>query len=217
MDAKNKKRIVITVSIAALLGVGGYFAYKFIKNQKAKREAEEAAKLAASTTPTPTPTPTPRSESAPTPRDYNTSAPLYRDDTMKFQDWMDANRPNWVGATNTALNNGKQLNQGYGYGNFGSSTTKAYNKYAADWRKTLNVAPIVPTTTIGGNYKVYAKEIFTSLWASPDDITWIRQAGKDEWLGDKVGTAKNWWGTNFIKLKVGNGFRYVREKDAYIK
>jgi len=54
MDTKGNKRIVIWLSVATLLGVGGYFAYtKIIKPKldeaKAKKAAEEAARLAAST------------------------------------------------------------------------------------------------------------------------------------------------------------------------
>jgi len=55
MDTKGKKRIVIWVSIAALLGVGGYFAYKFVKAKRDKKKAEEEAKkLAESSSSAPT-------------------------------------------------------------------------------------------------------------------------------------------------------------------
>jgi len=178
MDAKGKKRIVIWVSVSALLGVCGYFAYiKLIKpkldEMKAKKAAEEAAKAAASLGSTPAPT----SGSTPS-RDFNTSAPLYRDDVMKFQDWMDANRPNWVGATNAALSNGRQLNKGEGYGNFGSSTTKAYNKYRTDWLASLNVAPPKPPTApitgfnaIGKNVYVNPRLAYAMIWSEPKIVS----------------------------------------------
>jgi hypothetical protein len=137
MDAKKKKSIVIWVSVAALLGVGGYFAYtKLIKpkldEMKAKKAAEEKAKadaLAASNGSTPAPS----GGSTPAPSGGSSSAPLTTEQTKSFQDWMDKYYPNWVGATNDALNNGQSLNKGGGYGNFGASTTKAFAKYGAIW------------------------------------------------------------------------------------
>lgn len=88
MDAKKKKKIVIWVSLTMLLGVGGYFAYtKLIKpkldERKAKKAAEEAAKLAA-LTPAPS---TPSGNSAPKPaiipNPFKTKAEL-----TKFQNWV---------------------------------------------------------------------------------------------------------------------------------
>ena len=178
MDAKKKKSIVIWVSVAALLGVGGYFAYiKLIKpkldEMKAKKAAEEAAKQAASLGSTPAP----NSGSTPS-SGGSSSAPLYPDDTRKFQDWMDANRPNWVGATNAALNNGRQLNKGFGYGNFGTSTTKAYNKYGDDWRKSLNVTPPTPPPTSFSGFNAIGKKAFVNprlafanIWSRPEIVT----------------------------------------------
>ena len=85
MDAKKKKRIVITVSIAALLGVGGYFAFKLIKKLKAKKAEEEAAKLAATTTTTPAPS----STSAPKPKAPIISNPFKtKAELTAFQNWV---------------------------------------------------------------------------------------------------------------------------------
>lgn len=135
MDAKKKKRIVMWVSIAALLGVGGYIAYKLVKAKRDKKKAEEQAlNVAASTTSTNTSTPS--GSSAPT-GSFTTSAPLYPDDVKKFQDWMDKNKPNWVGATNFMLNNGRNLNRGQGYGNFGASTKKAYEYFGKQWKQSI--------------------------------------------------------------------------------
>lgn len=53
--------------------------------------------------------------------------------TKDFQDWMDTNHPNWVGCTDNACTNGKNLNKGKGYGAFGPSTTKAWNLYDNDF------------------------------------------------------------------------------------
>lgn len=44
-----------------------------------------------------------------------------------FQDWMDENYPTWL--------NGKKLNKGAGYGNFGRNTKKAYETYGALYEK----------------------------------------------------------------------------------
>jgi hypothetical protein len=52
-----------------------------------------------------------------------------------FQDWLDAKGLKWV--------NGSKLNKGRGYGNFGPSTTKAFEKYGQEWLATQ--------TTSGGS------------------------------------------------------------------
>ena len=67
-----------------------------------------------------------------------------------FQDWLDAKDLKWV--------NGSKLNKGRGYGNFGPSTTKAFEKYGQEWLATQtasggatsgDVAPInVETKTV---------------------------------------------------------------------
>jgi hypothetical protein len=58
--------------------------------------------------------------------------------TKAFQDWMDINHPNWVGCTDSACTNGKNLNKGKGYGTFGQSTTKAWNLYGNDFNAQYN-------------------------------------------------------------------------------
>jgi hypothetical protein len=87
MDTKRNKRIVIWLSVATLLGVGGYFAYtKIIKpkldEMKAKKAAEEAAKLAASTAASSTPS---SGSSAPT-EGSKTTAELFRETRQKAWD-----------------------------------------------------------------------------------------------------------------------------------
>lgn len=56
-------------------------------------------------------------------------------DVQSFQDWMDSKHPNWVGATNSTLSNGKSLNKNVkgGYGNYGNSTKKARSVYGAEY------------------------------------------------------------------------------------
>ena len=70
MDTKGKKRIVIWVSIAALLGVGGYFAYKFVKAKRDKKKAEEEAKKVSESASS---TPTSSGNSVPKADDYNSA------------------------------------------------------------------------------------------------------------------------------------------------
>jgi hypothetical protein len=193
MDAKGKKRIIIWVSVAALLGVGGYFAYtKLIKpkldEKKAKKAAEEAAKLAASSGSTPTS----GSGSAPSNTSSgSSSAPLTQAQTRAFQDWMDINHPNWVRATNSALNNGTNLGSipSKGYGTFGTSTTAAYNKYGAEWRASLNVTAPRPAqahvpasgySAIGRNAFPKTGNTYANVWSRPD------------------ASVSNWFGSYFI-------------------
>jgi len=47
------------------------------------------------------------------------------EDIKDFQDWMDENNPNWV--------NGKNLNQGGGYGNFGPKTSAAWASWKSNY------------------------------------------------------------------------------------
>lgn len=47
------------------------------------------------------------------------------EDIKDFQDWMDGNHPNWV--------NGKNLNQGGGYGDFGPKTSAAWSSWKSDY------------------------------------------------------------------------------------
>lgn len=57
-----------------------------------------------------------------------------------FQDWMDIKYPNWV--------NGKNLNKGTGYGTFGPSTKKAWEKYGKEY---VSGAPNLNITIGGGS------------------------------------------------------------------
>ena len=82
MDAKGKKRIVIWVSVAALLGVGGYFAYKFVKAKRDKKKAEQDAASTSSTS-------TSSSNSAPSSTSSIISDPFKsKDELQKFQNWV---------------------------------------------------------------------------------------------------------------------------------
>jgi len=65
-----------------------------------------------------------------------------------FQDWMDSKHPNW-------LNNGKSLNKGAGYGNYGSQTSKAWYKYSVEYKKLVIVAGV---SGFKNDDKLYFKE-----------------------------------------------------------
>ena len=69
-----------------------------------------------------------------------------KQEVMAFQDWLDSKGYKWV--------NGKALNKGYGYGNYGTSTTKAYAKYGSDYEKSL----VKPTPAVGKATQTTTKE-----------------------------------------------------------
>jgi len=68
-----------------------------------------------------------------------------------FQDWLDKKGLKWVKATDAQLTNGEALNKGFGYGNFGESTKKAYEVYGNDWEKFKKTALMVLTAPSGAN------------------------------------------------------------------
>jgi len=87
MDAKTKKRMIIGVSIAVLLGVGGYVAFKYVKAKRDKKNAEDdAAKPATPTTSTPTPSGSSGSSST------NTSEPSAPSNTAAYEAALNAAR-----------------------------------------------------------------------------------------------------------------------------
>jgi hypothetical protein len=57
--------------------------------------------------------------------------PYMKGKAEAFQDWMDKKHPNWL--------NGQNLNQGQGYGNWGTNTTNAWNTYSLDFNKEFEV------------------------------------------------------------------------------
>jgi hypothetical protein len=66
--------------------------------------------------------------------------PQTKDETKQFQNWLDGKYPTWL--------NGGKLNGGYGYGNFGTATTKAWTTYGSEFAKTLNTGtPTLPEPT----------------------------------------------------------------------
>ena len=128
MAQKNKALIVL----GSLVVIGSVGYYLFSKSKKGSM-GEGSSEPTPNDSPSPTPTPTPKIK--PTPmvgKTYNVRDYLNTSDAIKkFQDWMDANHPNWV--------NGKNLNEGSGYGtHIGKNTQKAWDNHSAEYVSILN-------------------------------------------------------------------------------
>jgi len=133
------------------------------------------------------------------------------DDVKRFQDWMDLKHANW-------LDNHTSLNKGFGYGNFGSQTLKAWTKYSTEYLdKTKN--PNVKIHSDKKIYKAIAKETLTRVYKNVSDTIPIRWAGKFEYLGDLTGVVRyDYVGTKYLQLKLADGsFRYVYYNAVLIK
>jgi len=133
------------------------------------------------------------------------------DDVKRFQDWLDVKHPNW-------LDNKTSLNKGFGYGNFGNQTLKAWTKYSTEYLdKTKN--PNVKIHSDKKIYKAIAKEMLTRVYKNVSDTIPIRWAGKFEYLGDLTGVVRyDYVGTKYLQLKLADGsFRYVYYNAVLIK
>jgi hypothetical protein len=123
------------------------------------------------------------------------------EETKKFQDWLDnVKKIKWVGATNTDLTNGNFLNKGFGYGNFGASTTKANSRYGAEYQAFLNPvtntqvqnviaqAPVVPPNTNPTPNQVADAKKKGLFW---DKVKggWVyaKESGILDWVGNLFG------------------------------
>ena len=116
-----------------------------------------------------------------------------------FQDWMDSYHPNWVGCTDSACTNGKNLNKGKGYGTFGQSTTKVWNLYGNDFNAQYN-----PQSDGGGAAQQSetvdkAKEIFDKF----NDSIWFFSTNNErmniEYRPEMAKTIKYLRGRNYIE------------------
>jgi hypothetical protein len=137
--ANQKNKILVIGSVLALAGVAFYLFRK--------KKVTEGAAPAAPSPDAPAPeskTETPQAQ--PQKQSPKKSAPVSdvppTGVVKAFQDWMDINHPNWV--------NGKNLNKGSGYGNFGPSTKAAWAKYAMAFRQGK---PTYVPTMLGSNYE----------------------------------------------------------------
>jgi hypothetical protein len=122
-------------------------------------------------------------------------------ETKAFQDWLDnVKKIKWVGATDTDLTNGKFLNKGAGYGNFGVSTTKANARYGAEYQASLNPisnaqvqnivaqAPVVPQGQTPTATQVADAKKKGLFW---DKVKggWVyaKESGLLDWVGNLFG------------------------------
>jgi hypothetical protein len=118
-----KRNNILTIAGILIAGSAIYFGIKWY--QKRQEEKNQLPKPDPVVTPGSNPT-----DLAPS----DVENPFITVEEVKaFQDWMDAKHPNWV--------NGKNLNKGQGYGNFGPSTKSAYTTYGAEYLKSLQPAP----------------------------------------------------------------------------
>lgn len=129
-----------------------------------------------------------------------------QDDVKKFQDWMDVKHPNW-------LNNGKSLNKGAGYGNFGSQTSKAWGKYAEEYQKGVS-----PSATVK-KYNAYSAVTANPIYSKVGDILPFRFAGNSELLGTLTGVIKkDFSGNPFAEIKQPDGKnRYAKYNSIKLK
>jgi hypothetical protein len=86
-----------------------------------------------------------------TPDMYLSVSGVDSNDVKQFQDWLDKRGIKFVGATNAKRDNGKALNKGKGYGNFGPSTTAAYAFYKSMFEGERRFNNL-PTSTIASYY-----------------------------------------------------------------
>jgi hypothetical protein len=140
MEQATKKKLLVGGALLVVAGVGGYFLYKYFKNKSEKKRLEEEQKKLQEQQQQKPPT-------APSGGGSKNYGPFVDSDGVKmFQDWMDKNHPNWV--------NGKNLNKGSGYGNFGPSTSKAWDKYGTEYSKPSTVTPAPSSTALKVGDKV---------------------------------------------------------------
>jgi hypothetical protein len=134
------KKIIIWSSVAVVLGVGGYFIYRFFKNRN-KGGGDLDATSFPSSSPSPTSSPAPVSEVV-------SDRPTSSDDIKAFQDWMDKNRPFWIKDTdgkykNLRVGTASEPNRhvgGKGYGTFGQNTENAWRLFGQEY-KSKTVSP----------------------------------------------------------------------------
>lgn len=224
MTPKGKKTAIVITSLLAIGSVVGYFVWKHRKNKK-EEEAQATDQTSAQDTTTASTTPSTDTTKSPkvivkTPTQVVGSGngmPSSPSEMQKFQDWLDAKGLGWVGATNSTLTNGNPLKKGEGYGNFRSSTQKAWAVYGAEYLKLS-----APTQTVTGSgfkkeEKLYPRLGFDNAYSYPSkDKRYIvgkvlRNGGNPSaiMLGDS--SVKGW-----IKAKaVVTGYKFNQATKSY--
>ena len=212
----RNKAIIITLSILAILGCGGYFAYKYFKDkdkEKKKKEEEEQKKDKENkdTTHTTASTPNIQTSTQTNTTDYALDA---TDKIKNFQDWLDnVKKIKWVQATNAKLDNGKYLKKGSGYGNFGSSTQKAWNIYNNEYSKLQTSAE---NTTSTGLKPISTEEIKVFQDWMDTKGNWFGATNPDLTNGIKLNKSPNNYGrwtasTANAWKKYGNIYSEIRK------
>ncbi len=174
MTPKGKKTAIVITSLLAIGSVVGYFVWKHRKNKK-EEEAQATDQTSAQDTTTASTTPSTDTTKSPkvivkTPTQVvgsgngTLSSPS---EIQKFQDWLDAKGLRWVGATNSILTNGKPLKKGGGYGNFGSSTQKAWAIYGAEYLKLTTPKQTVTGSGFKKGEKLYPRLSFDNAYNYP--------------------------------------------------
>lgn len=125
--AQKNKALIVVGSIVVIGSIGYYLYSKSKATSKGGSSEEPTPNDAPTPTPTPTPSPKPSLKSkSPKISDYLNSTQTIQ----AFQDWMDANHPNWV--------NGKNLNKGAGYGKYiGKNTRKAWENHGTEYASVV--------------------------------------------------------------------------------
>ncbi len=200
---EKKTKIIIGVGFA-VAAIGGFFWWK--NNQAPETNADGSGEALPPTSELPPTIP----DGAPI-ASAGVSLPPPDDKIKLFQDWMDKNHPNWVKATNATLSNGKSLNKGAGYGNNGSSTTKAMAKYGSEYNSKAKSAsggvPKAGTTLYTANKDV----VLYSDASTKKAIRVIRNTPDRIGLFKRPSSVKGWWlitAPNPVKMK---------NEDVYIK
>ena len=165
MTPKGKKTAIVITSLLAIGSVIGYFVWKHRKNKKEEEEVKATEQSTVQDTQKPLPPSTntinPPKVIVKTPTQVVGSGngmPSSPSEIQKFQDWLDAKGLGWVGATNSTLTNGKPLKKGGGYGNFGSSTQKAWAIYGSEYLKLTT-----PTQTVTEKKKKKGEKLYPRL------------------------------------------------------
>jgi hypothetical protein len=135
MPTANKKPLIILGLLGVIGGVVAYFLWKDKHSSKTESNSEKE------TPPIVDGNGVASNGSIKT--QTNTSIPVTATNTLgsigdaeytkSFQDWLDKSGIKWVGATNANLTNGKLLNKGAGYGVYGKSTKKAWERYGSQF------------------------------------------------------------------------------------
>jgi hypothetical protein len=150
----NSKKIILWSTIVAVLGVGGYYGYKFLKKRKeeaeAKRKQEEADRLASENKPNVNPA-NPNNGSSVN-QDSPADAPFTTPEDIKaFQKWV-YDVKNDKSLATTKYPNGQD-------GLWGKKCTTAWAKYSVEYTKAKGLDSSVTDAELE-----VAKTILLNLW-----------------------------------------------------